>query len=249
MSIAMMAGLAVVMLGTAFLSGVFGMAGGMILIGVLIAVMPVPAAMALHAVTQMASNFWRALLWRRHIVWRSAAFYGAGCLLALGGWAFTGYVPDRAVALLMLGCTPFLARLLPPSWRPDALKPVHGVIYGTVCMTLLLLTGVAGPLVDAFFLGGKLDRRQIVATKSTCQVFGHAVKLLYFAELIDQTAGVDPIMAILAIGASMLGTSLARRLLEAMSDATFRRWAGRIITTIAGWYVAQGAWLLLADRF
>jgi len=233
------------MVATGFLSGVFGMAGGMILIGVLLAIMPVPAAMALHAVTQMASNFWRALLWRRHIVWRSAAAYGVGCLVALGGWAFTGYVPERAVALLMLGVTPFLARLAPASWRPDAGKAAHGVAYGAVCMTLLLLTGVAGPLVDTFFLGGKLDRRQIVATKSACQVFGHAVKLLYFSEMIDQATGVDPVMAVVGIGASMLGTSLARRLLEAMSDATFRRWAGRIITTIAGWYVAQGAWLLV----
>jgi uncharacterized membrane protein YfcA len=246
MPLAMMAGLGAVMLGTAFLSGVFGMAGGMILIGVLLALMPLPAAMALHAVTQMASNFWRALLWRRHVVWRSAAAYGAGCLVALAGWACTGYVPPRPLALLMLGATPFLARLAPPAFRPDAENPAHGAAYGAVCMTLLLLTGVAGPLVDMFFLGGRLDRRQVVATKSACQVFGHAVKLVYFAGLIDQAAAVDPALAALGVAASMLGTSLARRLLEAMSDATFRRWAGRIITAIAGWYVAQGTWLLLA---
>ena len=47
-------------------------------------------------------------------------------------------------------------------------------------MTLLLLTGVAGPLIDQFFLGGKLDRREIVATKAMCQIFGHAAKLVYF---------------------------------------------------------------------
>ncbi len=246
MGIGMMAGLAAVMLGTAFLSGVFGMAGGMILMGVLLALMPVPAAMALHAVTQMASNGWRAFLWRRHIAWRSAGFYAAGCMVALAGWAFTGYVPDRPVALLMLGITPFLARLLPAGWRPDAERATHGVAYGAICMTLLLLTGVAGPLIDTFFLGGRLDRRQIVATKSACQVLGHAVKLLYFAELIDQGARVDPAMAAVAVACSMAGTSAARKLLEAMSDATFRRWANRIITTIAGWYLAQGAWLLLA---
>ena len=51
------------MIGTAFLSGIFGMAGGMILVGVLLALLPVPAAMALHAITQMASNGWRAFLW------------------------------------------------------------------------------------------------------------------------------------------------------------------------------------------
>ena len=55
-------------------------------------------------------------------------------------------------------------------------------------MTLILLTGVAGPLIDQFFLGGKLDRREIVATKAICQIFGHAAKLVYFGALIDQAA-------------------------------------------------------------
>ena len=62
--------IAAVMVGTAFLSGIFGMAGGMILIGILLALLPLPEAMALHAITQIASNGWRALLWRRFVHWR-----------------------------------------------------------------------------------------------------------------------------------------------------------------------------------
>ena len=53
------ASLSALMILTALLSGVFGMAGGLILIGVLLVVMPLPQAMVLHAVTQMASNGWR----------------------------------------------------------------------------------------------------------------------------------------------------------------------------------------------
>ena len=67
------ASLSLLMIFTALLSGVFGMAGGLILVGVLLVVMPLPQAMVLHAVTQMASNGWRALLWRQHIVWKTAA--------------------------------------------------------------------------------------------------------------------------------------------------------------------------------
>ena len=115
-------------------------------------------------------------------------------------------------------------------------------------MTLLLLTGVSGPLVDTFFLGGKLDRREIVATKAACQIFGHGAKLAYFGALVDQAAGVDPVMAALAVAASMLGTTLARRLLEAMTDAQFRLWANRLITAVAAYYVGQGAFLLVSPR-
>ena len=42
----------------------------------------------------------------------------------------------------------------------------------------------------------------------------------------------------------MLGTTLARRILEAMSDAQFRTWANRLITTVAGYYILYGGWLL-----
>src|SRR6202030_3429798 len=105
----MIAALGLLMVATAFLSGLFGMAGGLILIGVLLTLMPLPSAMALHAVTQMASNGWRALLWRRHIVWRQLGFYSLGCVAAVAIWSFVFFIPDKAVALLFLGITPFLA--------------------------------------------------------------------------------------------------------------------------------------------
>jgi uncharacterized membrane protein YfcA len=245
MSLALTAIVLATMVGTSFLSGIFGMAGGLILVGVLLAVMPLPAAMMLHGVTQLASNGWRALLWWRHIRWSPVAAYVTGCALALLGWSLFRYVPETPVALLLLGVTPFMVRLAPKNLRANPDSPQQGVFYGTICMTLILLTGVAGPLIDSFFLGGTLDRREIVATKSACQVVGHSAKLIYFGGIIDQTASVDPVIAGLAIVASMIGTSLAARVLEAMSDVQFRLWANRIITTIAAYYIVDGAYLLM----
>jgi uncharacterized membrane protein YfcA len=239
--------LCLTMVATAFLSGVFGMAGRLILIGVLLAVLPLPAAMALHAVTQMASNGWRALLWWRHVRWRLAAVYILGCCAALLVWSIWRYVPDKPVALLLLGATPFMARLLPGGLKPNAESPVQGVVYGAICMSLLLLTGVAGPLIDSYFLGGKLARREIVATKAACQVFGHGVKLIYFGSIIDQAASVDPTLALLAIAASMVGTTLSKRVLEALTEGQYRTWAQRIITTVAGYYLLYGGYLLLVS--
>src|ERR1700752_2160134 len=111
--------LCLTMVATSFLSGLFGMAGGMILVAVLLMLLPLPAAMALHAVTQMASNGWRALLWYRHCRWNAITAYVAGCALALGAWSLWLYVPSKPMALILLGVTPFLARLLPASIKPD----------------------------------------------------------------------------------------------------------------------------------
>jgi len=242
----MIAALGALMVATAFLSGLFGMAGGMILIGVLLALMPLPTAMVLHAVTQMASNGWRAFLWRAHIRWRPVLVYFLGCAIALSIWSLIRYVPDKPIALLLLGATPFMARLMPKDLKPDPESVWQGAVYGSICMGLMLMTGVIGPLLDTYFLGGNMDRRGIIATKATCQVGSHLTKLIYFGGIIDQAATLNPVLALVAIAASMLGTTLSRRLLEAMSDQQFRRWANRLITTVAGYYILYGSWLLVA---
>ena len=245
MTPALMLTLSLVMVGTAFLSGVFGMAGGLILVGVLLALLPLPEAMALHAITQMASNGWRGLLWWRFVRLSALWPFLLGGVIALGIWSLWRWVPSRPVAMLCLGVTPFLVRFMPPRWKPNPESRPQAVLYGLACMTLMLLTGVSGPLLDTYFLGGSLDRRQIVATKAVCQVFGHAIKLLYFSTVIDQAAAVDPVMAVLAVVLSMAGTSLARPVLGWLSDIQYRVWASRIITVIALYYVTHGTWLLL----
>lgn len=247
MSATLMMVLLATMVATSFLSGIFGMAGGMILMGILLALLPLPAAMALHAVAQIASNGWRGLLWIGHVRWRAAGAYIIGCMLALTAWTFVLYVPSKPLALFALGITPFLLYLLPESLKPDPENLLHGAFYGAACMTLMLLTGVAGPLVDSYFLGGNLNRKQIVATKAICQIFGHAAKLVYFGGLIEQAASVDPWLVGSVIVASMVGTALAKPVLERLSDTHYRVWAKRIITTIACAYLVQGGYLMAAS--
>ena len=72
---------------TAFISGILSMAGGMILMGVLLALLPLPIAMMLHGITQMASNGWRAWLWRVNVDWRVFRGYAWGAMLALGAFS------------------------------------------------------------------------------------------------------------------------------------------------------------------
>ena len=139
-----------------------------------------------------------------------------------------------------------MARLTPKSLKPNPDSIAQGTFYGFICMGLMLMTGVSGPLMDTFFLGGNFGRREVVATKATCQVASHFMKLIYFGGIIDQAATLDPVLAVIAVAASMLGTTLARRILEAMSDQQFRTWAKRMITTVACYYIVYGSWLLLA---
>ena len=55
---------------TAFLSSIFGMLGGLILMGILISFLPVGPAMVLHGLIQTTSNGYRAWLNRADINWK-----------------------------------------------------------------------------------------------------------------------------------------------------------------------------------
>ncbi|HEY4165850.1 MAG TPA: sulfite exporter TauE/SafE family protein [Reyranella sp.] len=238
-------GLSVLMIGTAFLSGIFGMAGGLILIGVLLVIFPLPTAMVLHAITQMASNGWRATLWWRHIVWKTTAFNVAGSLVSVGLWSIWLYVPDKAMALLMLGLSPFVVRAIPEKLMPRTFGPAQVAGTGFVAMMLMLTTGVTGPLLDTMFLRSPFERRQIIATKAACQVFSHGFKLVYFGALIAQAGQVEPWFLGVAIASSIVGTSLGKFLLERLSDKQFRVWSNRLITALASYYVGYGLVLMV----
>ena len=226
MSATLMLVLVATMIATSFLSGIFGMAGGLILMGVLLALLPLPEAMALHAMTQMASNGWRglslvaacALARGRRIPGRLRRGLRSMDVLALRTVeAYSLHIAWGIAVSCSVGAVRAEARSgAPPAWRPR---------MASACMTLMLLAGVSGPLIDAYFLGGNLERRQIVATKAVCQIFSHGAKFVYFGGLVGQAAGLDPLMAGFAIAASITGTSLARPILERLSDAQYRRWA------------------------
>ena len=136
----------------------------------------------------------------------------------------------KAVALLLLGASPFVVRAIPARVLPRTLGPGQMLVGSMVCMMLMLVAGVTGPLLDTLFLRSPLERRQIVATKAACQVFSHGLKLVYFGALIDQAGSVEPWLLAIAVAASMIGTSLGKLLLERLTDTQFRAWSNRIHT-------------------
>ena len=105
---------------TSIISGIFGMAGGLILMLILSQFLAVQAAMVLHGITQFFSNGWRAILWRQWIDWRIIGLYTLGALPALIVPLVFAYVPDTATMLILLGVVPYAALAVPQRWTLDA---------------------------------------------------------------------------------------------------------------------------------
>ncbi len=230
---------------TSFISGILGMAGGMILMGVLLAFLPVPAAMMLHGVAQMSANGWRAWLWRHEVDWRVFRGVAFGAFVVLVVFSVIQLAASKPVSYLLLGTTPFLIYLLPEKLKLNVDKRGHSLLCGVTCTAIQLVAGVSGPLLDVFFVHSKLGRKEVVATKAATQSFGHILKIIYFGLLIKTSQGsIEWWVAAVVIVLAMFGTTLSRKVLEAMSDANFRRWTRGVVLVTGSCYLVAGLWLL-----
>lgn len=239
--------LLLVVLVTSTISGVFGMAGGLMLMGALALALPVSAAMVTHGAVQIVSNGWRAILHRRHLNWRIVALYAVGAAFAAGALALLAYAPSKAWVYLLLGLVPALAWLPKDVLRLDAARPAHAFACGLAVTGLNLAAGVAGPLLDIFFIRTALTRHQIVATKAATQVLSHLAKVAFYGApflFASEPTGLPPLWFFLAAAPlAMLGGEIGARVLDAMSDRSFLKWTRWIVTALGALYLAQAAML------
>jgi uncharacterized protein len=227
---------------SSFVSAVFGMAGGMVLLGVLLVFFDVATGMVLFSIIQLATNGWRAVHYRQYVLWRIFWWYVFGGVLAFAFMRYLAFVPDKAVVYLGLGLLPFLVEALPARMRPNI--EWRGVPFFTGVFTTIIqfLAGVGGLFLDIFFQKSSLDRRTTNATKAVTQTFSHILRAAYFGSL----SGIGDLRVehwapamILAIA----GTMLAPYVLERMTDESFRQWTRAIIFVIATIYLISAAWL------
>lgn len=233
---------------TAAISGVFGMAGGLLLKGALALVLPVSATFVAHGLLQLVANGWRAVLQRSHIVWRVVGLYALGAFAAAGVAGYITVQPTTATLYLFMGLVPFLI-WIPDGWlKLDAQVPSQALLCGLSVTGVNLTAGVAGPFLDIFFVKTALTRHQIVATKAATQVFSHAMKVIVYGAplLAVRGQGLPPLWVFaLAVPLSMLGTAAGGILLNRLSDVNFKRYLRLILTAIALIYLAQAARLYL----
>jgi len=245
-SVAILVLLAVSALVTSFISGILGMAGGMILMGVLLAVVPLPVAMMLHGITQLASNAWRALMWRKDVDWRVFRGYMYGAIAMTVVFAVVRLVVSKPVALIAMGLTPFVTLALPEKLHLNVERKGHATACGIICTTLSLTSGVSGPILDVFFVRSKMGRHGVIATKAMTQSLSHILKIVYFGAFVAVEGGnVHPVLAAMMVALAFTGTSLSKHVVARMNDQSFRMWTRWTVMTLGVFYLASGVLMLV----
>lgn len=229
---------------TSMLSGIFGMAGGLVLLWFLLLLFPAGTAMAVHGVIQLTANGSRAWLSRRFIVWRIVAFMTLGVLSAAGLLLLFNYSPNAATVSILIGLMPILV-WMPKRWfHLNANRTSHALLCGMASGGLTIAAGVSGPLIDIFFVRSQMDRREVVATKAMIQVVAHSIKILFYLGAALALSTGEWGMVLLAAPFAMLGTQTGTRILHRLTDANFRTWTRWIVTGIGVFYFIQGIVLL-----
>ena len=234
-------------LATAFLSSIFGMLGGLILMGILVSLMNVGPAMILHGLIQMTSNGYRAWLNQKDINWKivSTLFIGNG--FAMAALFFIAFVPDRITVLFALGILPYIAWAMPSNLAFDVTKTPIGILAGIVVVGTNLLAGVGGPLLDVFFQRVEMTRHQVVATKAVAQFLGHVSKVIFFSGLAVSSSSENwPAfwLLIIAMMVSIIGTTLGKKVLDKINDKTFFSWTQRIMLVVGAIMIARAIYLI-----
>ncbi len=234
-------GLAVLI--SSFISGVFGLAGGMVLLGVLLVFFDVPTAMVLFSVLVTTANVWRVVVWWRYIHWRIWAGYVVGGTVALLALRAIEFLPSKALVYFLLGLIPFAVEALPRSWHPSIEWRGMPIVGGLITTIIQLLAGMGGVSLYIFFQKSQIDRKTTVATKSFCQTFGNLARILYFGTV----GGIDPSFPLWAFIPAMLlaiaGTMLAPLVLNRMTDVGFRQWTRTVVFAVGAIYLLRAAWL------
>ena len=229
---------------TSTLSGVFGMAGGLVLLAILFTILPVATAIAVQGAIQIVANGSRAWFSREHIEWRVLAIICAGLGAAGLALFILRYIPDLGTVCIVIGLLPILV-WIPKHWLAlDAQKPLHAFLCGFVGGGLNLAVGASGPAVDIFFIRTALDRRAIIATKAATQVVSHAAKVVFYGGLSTAMGQSEWLLVLIAAPFAVAGTNLGYHILQRLSDDRFKSWTRWVVTAIGLFYFLRGISLL-----
>ncbi len=154
------------------------MAGGMILLGVLLVYFDVATGMILFSIIQFFVNGWRVVQWRR--------LRDLADLLLVRrrrGWSRSRSCgrspscPTRPRSTCCSASCRSWSKFCRPPCGPNIEWRGVPFVTGFLTTVIQILSGVGGLLLDIFFQKSMLDRKTTNATKAVAQTFSHVAAL------------------------------------------------------------------------
>jgi uncharacterized membrane protein YfcA len=218
---------------TAMLSGIAGVGGGTILIGIFYAIGMAPTqAVPLHASVQLISNASRVVAYFRNVEWRAIVWFVLGTVPAPFLVApYVSQVNPHVIELVLAG---LIIVSMVPTKSDRALLPIRwayllaGVLNGSIGM----FVGATGLFVGKLFLRPEWRKETMIGTLALCQCIGHLMKIAGYASVGFQPLGQPELLWPLVI-AVILGTVAGKQLNQRLSEENFRVLVNGILLVMA----------------
>lgn len=222
-----------------FITTAVGLGGGALTIATMALIMPPAVLIPIHGAVQLGSNFGRALLLVRHILFNILPIFVLGSLIGIviGGKLVVTlpvFVLQSILAVFILYST----------WAPGftAHRPKKSTFFGVgiVGAFTTMFVGATGSLVAPFALAVSKTRQQFVATHASFMTVHHTFKLVTFGVLGFAFGPYIPLLVGLIL-LGFIGTYIGKLALNRVPEKLFRRLLRVILTVMASRLIYDAA--------
>ena len=195
---------------TSTVAGVVGIGGGMMLIAILPSFLPLNALIPVHGLTQMSSNFSRAVFGYKDVQYEVIPKFLLGSIVGIGIFAAIINFISLEYVPLFIGAY-ILLSLWSQKFNDKIKKFENYYIIGFFQTGLSIVVGATGPLTMTILLKDYKDKDKVVATGAALMSITHILKVfvfMYFGFVFFDYIGIIVAMIIGAVAGSWTGTQL-----------------------------------------
>ncbi len=193
---------------TSTVAGVVGLGGGMLLITILPSFLPLNALVPVHGLTQMSSNFSRAVFGYKDVQFEVIPKFLLGSFVGIGIFATILKFISLAYVPVFIGLY-ILLSLWSQKFNDKIKRYENYFLAGFFQTGLSMVVGATGPLTMTLLLKDYGDKDKVVATSAALMSITHILKVfvfIYFGFVFFDYIGVIIAMIIGAVAGSWAGT-------------------------------------------
>ena len=199
---------------TSTIAGVVGLGGGMILIAILPAFLPLNALIPVHGLTQMSSNFSRAIFGYKDVQYEVIPTFLVGSILGIVLFASILYFISLEYVPLFIGVY-ILLSLWSKIFNEKIKRYESYFLAGFFQTGLSIVVGATGPLTMTLLLKDYENKDQVVATGAALMSITHTLKVfvfMFFGFVFFDYIGILAAMIIGSVAGSYAGTQLRNKI-------------------------------------
>jgi hypothetical protein len=201
-------------------SGMMGMAGGVLFLGILASFIETTYIVPIYATVMIVSSGARTAIFYRYINWRIVFRYSLGLLPGALLGIFIFQLLPKDIIKLGMGIFIMMMIFLPVSKKESRLDMWIFLPVGFAAGFFGIFFGASGPLTSPFYVRQGIIKGAMIGTKSFCSLLEHTVKIALFGMIGVNVLDYGKLLFYLALGV-VPGIYIGKLLLNRISDRSF----------------------------